>query len=224
MRAMTTYVTMVGLKGGVGKSVSALHLAVYLNRIAGGEGSVLLVDGDPNATLLDWARGGGLPVRVVNEMQAMRVAQDHEYVVLDTEARPEQGYIQQVAENSDFLVLPSEPAWPCLRVLIATVDRLRELDRAGDLKALLTIVPTWPNRDGDRAKRTLEKANIPVFADQVRRRQVYNKAAEDGVPVYGVRERAAHVAWAEYEQVGEELARDLRERGLLSEGAASSGV
>ncbi len=203
---MATIITVAGLKGGIGKSVTALHLAAYLERKVG-EGSTLLVDGDPNGTILDWGNGGGLPVPVVSEMQAMRRAQDYEYAVLDTKARPEPGYLEELADGSDFMVLPTEPSLACLRVLMQTVQTLSEHGRTEDLRALLTIVPPWPNRDGERARRTLGKAGVPMFSGEINRRQVLNKAIEDGVPVYNVRERTAAKAWDEYAGVGEELSK-----------------
>lgn len=206
MRGMATIITVAGLKGGIGKSVTALHLAAYLERKVG-EGSTLLVDGDPNGTILDWGSGGGLPVPVVSEMQAMRRAQEYEYAVLDTKARPEPGYLEELADGSDFMVLPTEPSLACLRVLMQTVETLSEHGRTDDLRALLTIVPPWPNRDGERARRTLEKAGVPIFSTEIKRRQVLNKAIEDGVPVYEVKERTAVKAWEEYAEVGEEMAK-----------------
>lgn len=206
MPGMATIITVAGLKGGIGKSVTAVHLAAYLEREVG-EGSTMLVDGDPNGTILDWGSGGGLPVPVVSEMQAMRRAQEYEYAVLDTKARPEPGYLEELADGSDFLILPSEPSLACLRVLMQTVQTLQEHGRADALRALLTIVPPWPNRDGERARRTLEKAGVPTFGGEIKRRQVFNKAIEDGVPVYEVRERTAAKAWEEYAEVGEEMAK-----------------
>ncbi len=201
---MAKIITVAGLKGGVGKSMTAVHLAVYLEREFG-EGSTLLVDGDPNGTVIDWARGGDIPVPVVGEVQAMRHVRDHEYAVLDTKARPEPGYMEHLSDGSDFMVLPSEPSLACLRVLMRTIEELRALGREDDFRALLTIVPPWPNRDGERARKTLVRAGVPAFEGEIRRRQVFNKAIEDGVPVYAVRERAAARAWAEYERVGSEL-------------------
>src|SRR3954447_2853627 len=52
-------VTVTNHKGGCGKSTTAVHVAAYVARKLG-EGSVVLVDTDPNGSALEWAaRAGG---------------------------------------------------------------------------------------------------------------------------------------------------------------------
>lgn len=70
------------LEGGVGKSTSAVHVAVELART----GKILLVDGDPNRSVTRWAAGGHLPFTVVSEAQATMHARSHEHIVIDTKA------------------------------------------------------------------------------------------------------------------------------------------
>jgi cellulose biosynthesis protein BcsQ len=54
-------VSVVSRKGGVGKTVTALHLAGYLAGL-GGEQRVVLVDTDPSRNALRASeRGGGFP-------------------------------------------------------------------------------------------------------------------------------------------------------------------
>src|SRR5829696_7457100 len=68
-------ITVASFKGGVGKTVTAVHLAAYLRSL--GEPTVL-VDGDPNRSATGWAqRGAGrLPFKVIDERQAVRFARD----------------------------------------------------------------------------------------------------------------------------------------------------
>jgi len=57
-------VTVTSYKGGVGKSMSAIHLAACFSR----KGKTLLIDGDANRTAIDWAgQGGDVPFQVVSE-------------------------------------------------------------------------------------------------------------------------------------------------------------
>ena len=60
------YVTVVGYKGGVAKTTTAVHLAACLQQRA----PTLLVDGDSNRSALAWAEAGRLPFRVVDETAA----------------------------------------------------------------------------------------------------------------------------------------------------------
>jgi chromosome partitioning protein len=48
-------ITITGYKGGVGKSTTAVHIAEFLSK----HGNVILVDGDPNRTAIDWHKRGG---------------------------------------------------------------------------------------------------------------------------------------------------------------------
>ena len=59
-------VTVASFKGGVGKSTTAIHLAAYLQALA----PALLVDGDPNRSVSEWARAGDFRSR--SSMNARR--------------------------------------------------------------------------------------------------------------------------------------------------------
>jgi chromosome partitioning protein len=85
--------TVASFKGGVGKTVTAVHLAAYLRGLA----PTVLVDGDPNRSATGWAKRGELPFPVVDERQAVRFARDYEHVVVDTEARPDREDLEALA-------------------------------------------------------------------------------------------------------------------------------
>lgn len=64
-------VTLVSLKGGVGKTTSAIHIAAYLQD----KGSTLLIDADKNRSALVWDRESQLPFKVVSEAAAPKYYQ-----------------------------------------------------------------------------------------------------------------------------------------------------
>src|SRR3712207_386918 len=96
-------VTVASFKGGVGKTVTAVHLAAYLASAPAVD--TMLVDGDPNRSATGWAKRGELPFKVVDERQAVRYARDHDHVVIDTEARPEREDLEALAGGGDPFII-----------------------------------------------------------------------------------------------------------------------
>lgn len=193
-------ITIASYKGGVGKTTTAIHLAAYLQRQA----ATLLVDGDPNRSATVWTTQGGLPFKVIDERLLARHARHYEHIVIDTEARPTDDDLKTLIEGCDLLILPSTPDLLALNALKQTIEGLERLG-AASYKVLLTIAPPRPNRDGEEAQAMLRASGVPVFAQAVTRRIVFQKAALAGVPVSQLHDARATAAWAEYEAVGKEI-------------------
>lgn len=190
---------ITGFKGGVGKTTTAVHLASFFSSDA----PTLLVDGDPNRSATGWHGRGGLPVRVVDERVASRYAREYTHVVIDTQARPSKEDLKALAEGVDLLVLPTTPDALALEALLATLEALR--GSGARYRVLLTMVPPRPSRDGDEARVLLESHGVPLFRGQVRRAAAFAKAALMGVPVYGVPDPRARLAWEDYQEIGREV-------------------
>jgi chromosome partitioning protein len=197
-------ISVIGFKGGVGKTTTAIHLAAYLQKSA----PTLLIDGDENRSASEWAARGLLPFKVEDERKAARTgsARDFEHIIIDTQARPAAGELRELAEGSDLLVVPTTPDALSLSALMLTVQGLEAI--AGvTYKILLNIIPPPPNRDAEEAREQLRKLKLPVFKAGVRRFIAFQKAALQGVPVYEVSDRRASEAWKDIERVGRELLR-----------------
>ena len=189
--------TVTGYKGGVGKSTTAVHLATYLSE----RGQTVLVDGDPNRTALGWASRGSLPFTVADERRAMKMISSAEYVVIDTPARPHTDDLQELASGCELLVLPTAPDVLSLQPMLETATELGD----ANYRALLTIVPPYPNREGEVMRKELREGGIPVFQTLIRRTIGFQKAALAGVPIRELDDSRLRGAWNDYVALGHEI-------------------
>jgi chromosome partitioning protein len=193
-------VTIAAFKGGVGKTTTALHLSAYLQTKA----ATLLVDGDLNRSALDWATRGNLPFKVVDEKQGVRFARQYEHIVIDTPARPDPDDLKTIAQGCDILILPTSPDALALGATLQMVDALKQLET--NYRILLTLIPPYPNKAGEDARATLERAGLPLFKSGIRRLAVFQRAALEGVPVNQVKgDSYSKIAWRCYTEVGQEM-------------------
>lgn len=203
MRVML--ITVTSHKGGVGKTVTAVHLAAFF-REEFGEGSTVLVDADPNGSALEWAERGReverpLPFPVVSP-EAEPGAE--EYVIYDSQGRLHGEDLKAAAEASDLLVIPTTPEPMALNALVLLLQDLEDLDGAADYRTLLTMVPWW-NRSGSWARKDLEGQGVPLFSSDIRRREAFQDASLEGVLVHEVNKRRAQQSWEDYVKVGREV-------------------
>jgi chromosome partitioning protein len=171
---------LTSLKGGVGKTTTAVHLAHYLNR----EGPTLLVDADPNRSALAYSEhGSGLGFKVATERQAPLLLQRGTFdnVILDTRGRPTREDLQEIAEGCDHLVVPTPPEALAIRALMELAEFLEPMKVRW--RVVLTMVLSYPVRDGEEARKALEKAGIPLFSAEIPRSVLFSRAAGQGVVV-----------------------------------------
>ena len=190
-------ITVTGYKGGCGKSVSAIHIATYLSSLGS---DVVLVDGDPNRTAIAWSERGKLPFTVVDERKAMKVVQGRDYLVIDTPARPDSSDLKELAEGADLLILPTVPDVVSLEPMLQTAADLGE----ASYRALITIVPPKPSKEGETMREDLQANSVPVFQRMIRRAAGFQKAALAGVPISALTGRD-RLGWLDYEELGKEI-------------------
>lgn len=193
-------VTVTSHKGGVGKTVTAIHLAAFFSEKFG-EGSTVLIDTDPNASALEWAERGGLPFGVVEPSMEPG---DEEHMILDSQGRLGGEDLEAAVEDSDLLVIPTSPEALSLNALMLLVGDLKALGGRAEYRVLLTMVPWW-NRSGASARKALEAEGIPLFKGEIRRREAFQTAALRGVPVYEVNDRRARQGWEDYQKIGRQV-------------------
>ena len=195
-------ITVASFKGGVGKSTTSIHLASYFSDE--GKNNVLLLDGDANRSVSNWAERGNLPFKVADERHAAKYSRNADHIIIDTAARPNEEDLKTLAEGCDLLILPCVPDVLSLEAMMLTVETLKKL-KSDSYKVLLTIVPPKPNRDGDEARKSLLKADLPLFDASIRRFQAYKKAALSGVTVDKVNDSKSKIAWKDYQDVCKEI-------------------
>lgn len=195
-------ITVTGYKGGVGKSTTAIHLATYFSEI----GKTVLVDGDSNRTAVAWSERGSLPFTVADQRQAMRLVAGAEFVVIDTPARPNSDDLKELAKGCDLLILPTAPDVLSLQPMLETARDLGE----ANYRALLTVVPPHPSREGELMQNDLREGGIPVFETMIRRTVGFPKAALAGKPIRDIDDQRARVAWEDYQSLGDEIKEVLK--------------
>jgi chromosome partitioning protein len=204
---MTTVVTVLSVKGGVGKTVTAVHLAGYFQQL----GRTLLVDGDATRSATLWARPGRLPFRVVPERQiGLELSQtSYDFMVVDTEANPPDDDFAELVRACHFAVIPATPDALGLQSAAQTTAKLRRAADSVRFKVLLTIVAPKPNRDGEDAMQYLSDQGIPHFRASIRRIVAFQRAVLEGVTVDKV--DRTNLGWQDYTQTGDELLSALKE-------------
>ncbi len=165
----------------------------------------MLVDTDPSRNALRWAERGHFGFRVVGEEKAWEEVPGSEHVVVDLKGSPDKEQIEAAAARSDMLVIPSMPDALSLDTLMQTVRDVVAVGRTDRYRALLTAVPPWPYRRGKTAREALERVGVSLFAGEIRRREAFQKASEQGALVHQVSDRRAVQGWEDYSRVGQEL-------------------
>src|SRR3712207_1175303 len=116
-------VTLAQAKGGVGKSMAAIHIAAYFQALA----PTLLVDSDHVRAALAWSRRGKLPFTVVDENQQAKAMRERRYdhIVFDTPGSIDEQGLQELAAGCDLMIIPTVPEASATDGLLYTLSRLQ---------------------------------------------------------------------------------------------------
>lgn len=200
-------ITTASPKGGVAKTTTAIHLAVWMQKH---KGDTLLVDADDNRSASHWAErakgDAGLPLQVITLNQLARYAHKYQHIVIDSGAGTNKDELVELVDGCDLLVIPTTPGGFSIAATIQTVDILQEL-KSTNYKVLLTRIPPAPRTDGQEAKDYLSnELKYPTFSGWVREFAAFEKAATRGITVNQVkRDQNAKLGWRDYCQVAEEV-------------------
>lgn len=199
---MATFkVAIVGRKGGVGKTATAIHLAAWL----GFQGKrTLLIDGDDRGFGTTWVQNGRMPFSV-DGVGGLMTVNEYDAAVIDSQADPSEQEISTLGRHSSVLVLPAIPEAQAVSGLIQTVQ---VLDRAGVPRGRVAVLLTMDTRVGTataEAREALEGAGLHVLRRTIRDTVAFRHASGQGVLVHQVRSTAGKMAWEDYRQALGEL-------------------
>lgn len=180
-------ITVAGLKGGCGKTTSAVFLADQLARAR----RVLLVDTDPQGSALSWSEAAsfpfptvGLPVRDIHRRLPL-LAADYHQVVLDTPPG-DLPIVRSALLAADQVLLPLSPTTIDVDRLRPTLELLAEVEalrpHGVDLHVLLTRVRAG-TRSGRAARQLLaDELGLPVLQAEIPLREGYANAFGTTLP------------------------------------------
>lgn len=191
--------TVAGLKGGVGKTTSAVHLAHGFAVAAGAR--VLLLDADPQGSALSWSeQAGGFPgVQVVAlpvkdlHRRAADLGTGYAWVVIDTPPGDLAISASAVRAATDVL-LPLPPATIDIDRLRPTLELLAEMDplRPEPIAPRVMLTRVRAGTVNARAARqVLDSIGLDVLTAEVPLREAF--AGAFGSPVTDIGEYAAVV-------------------------------
>lgn len=192
-------VAFAGQKGGVGKSTTAISLAVAaLER-----GSrVLLVDADPQGTARTWGevaaeRGRATPTVVAmgatmhKPGQLRDVAAGYDMTFID--CPPRHGEVQRSALMvADLVVLPCGPSAADAWALASSLEVVNEARTMRDELQACVLITRKQGRTalGKGARKVLESAGLPVLGTELGSRIAYQEAlaAGQGITTFAPRD------------------------------------
>ena len=161
---------VVNLKGGTGKTTSAVYLSLALSQ----HGRTLLIDADPQGSSLSWSEGArdftvpvvGLPVKDLHK-RVGQFAPDYAHLIIDTPPG-EIAIVRSALLAADVALLPIPPSLLDLDRLRPTLELLEEVEHFSGVAiyVLLTRVRRG-TKSASAAREVLKELGLPVLEAEI---------------------------------------------------------
>jgi chromosome partitioning protein len=162
---------IANLKGGTGKTTTAVHLAAGLGR----RGRTLLVDADPQGSALSWSQqiGDDVTYSVVAlldqdlHQRLPALMDDYEHLVIDTPPSHEE-ITRRAFLAVEHVIVPIPPSLMDIDRLRPTLELMATVERANpvDVHVLLTRVRSG-TRSAKAARELLVEFGLPVMTAEI---------------------------------------------------------
>lgn len=188
------YIAVLNTKGGVGKTTTAVYLALAAHN-ADPDRPVILIDADPQKSALSWAEiakenGEKLPFEVVEGIEkSFRYSRAHREAIAIVDTAPSGYALEYPVQNADLIIIPTEADG------LSLARTYRTLEYVGDTGVVLINRARKNTKAFKVAMETLEKEKIPMFDTVIPDSVMYRS--------YGTRPKTAGAfadAWLEIEE------------------------
>lgn len=177
-------VSVVSLKGGVGKTTTALHLAAC----AAQKERAVVIDADEERSASRWASTADLPFEVIPgerdrlAQQVRALTKNGAVIIVDTPPNNRE-ILMRSSMVSDAILVPVKPTGLDVDRLVPTLELLRDVEATRGSLDVAILLTHWDRRKALAQEAVEALKDFPVLSSKVRDLTRYEQAFGT-VPTY----------------------------------------